>query len=233
LARTAILQLALKVAAKWIKGEVSKKTEYIPGMDFDLEETLENFMEKCFIINYEDIVGISRERRRSYGVVIIDTSGSMHYEKIINAALTASVLTYMMRYDNYSIIIFNTKAYLLAGFDNKKTADKVIDQILETEAIGYTNISEALKLGLDELKKIKNRNKWAILITDGNYNRGGDPRIWAMKFPRLHVIATPSLKEKWGLKVCKELAEKGRGRYIKVSKYSEIPRILAKMLKYL
>jgi len=231
LARSSILHLSLKIAAKWLKGEIPKKVQYDHGLEFDLEDTLEIFLEKGFNITYEDIVGIFREKKRKIGLVIIDTSGSMHYEKIINAALTASVLAYTMREDEYSIITFNTQAKTLTGFNDKKNTEEIIDQILESEAIGYTNITAALKLGLKELLKLKRREKWAILITDGNYNKGGDPRKWALKYPKLHVIAIPSRKEKWGLRICEDLARKGRGRFIKVSKYSDIPRILAKMLR--
>jgi len=231
LARSAILNLSLRIAAKWIKGEEEKKTIYQLGMEFDIEDTLEIYIEKIFNINYDDIIGITREKKRKTGIVIIDTSGSMHYEKIINAALAACVLAYTMREDDYSIITFNTKAAILTKFKDKKNTEKIVDQILETEPIGYTNISAALILGLKELSTIKKRDKWGILITDGNYNRGGDPRQWALKYPKLHVIAIPSHKEKWGIRVCKDLAKKGRGRFMKVSRYSEIPRILARMLR--
>lgn len=231
LARSAILKLSLRIASKWIKGEKPRMVPYEQGLEFNLEETLENYLEKGANIKYEDIVGIFREKKRKIGLVIIDTSGSMHYEKIINAALTASVLAFSMRNDDYSIITFNTQAQLLTGFNDKKNNEKIIDEILESEPAGFTNITAALKLGIEELIKVKKREKWAILITDGNYNRGGDPREWASKYPKLHVIAIPSKAEKWGLRICQDLARKGRGRFVKVSRYSEIPRVLARMLR--
>ncbi|MBD3226771.1 MAG: VWA domain-containing protein [Candidatus Lokiarchaeota archaeon] len=231
LARSAILKLSLRIASKWIKGEKPRKVPYEQGLEFDLEETLENYLEKGSNITYDDIVGIYREKKRKAGLVIIDTSGSMHNEKIINAALTASVLAYSMRDDDYGIITFNTQAQVLTSFDDNKNNEQIIDEILESEPAGYTNITTALKLGLEELLKIKKREKWTILITDGNYNRGGDPREWASKYPKLHVISIPSRSEKWGLKICNDLAKRGRGRFVKVSRYSEIPRVLARMLR--
>ena len=46
LARSSILKLSLRIAAKWIRGEDPKKVQYEPGLEFDLDETLENYIEK-------------------------------------------------------------------------------------------------------------------------------------------------------------------------------------------
>jgi len=231
LARSSILHLSLKIASKWIKGSTFKKVPYSPGLDFDLDDTLDSYFQNALHISYDNIVALSYEKKLSYGIVIIDTSGSMHYDKIINAALTASVLAYSMRYDHYSIITFNTQATILTKFSDLKNTEDIVDQILESEPIGYTNISSALKLGLDELAKIKHRDKWAILITDGLYNRGGDPRPYASQYPKLHIISIPSQKYKWGIRVCSDLAKKGRGRFIKVYRYSQIPYALSTLLR--
>ena len=48
LARSSILHLSLKIAAKWLKGEIPKKVQYDHGLEFDLEDTLEIFLEKGF-----------------------------------------------------------------------------------------------------------------------------------------------------------------------------------------
>ena len=94
-------------------------------------------------------------------------------------------------------------------------------------------MSDGLSKGLKELSKVKRSGKrWGILITDGEWNVGGDPTLVAAKFPLLHVIATPSKGKiaKYGLEACKKIAKAGKGRFVVVKKFSEIPRLLIRLL---
>lgn len=233
MARTALLKQSLRIAGEGLRGDIIKTAQYQPGMDFDLErtmeETLEKFPEGIPVLGFNDIVGIDRIQRKKSGVLILDASGSMIGERNINAALTSAILAYSMRKDDYSVIAFNTKAFLIKKFREEVKVQDIVDRILDLEAIGHTNIEHALQLGSKELKAIKTRFKWAILFTDGVYNKGKDPRYLAKEFPKLHVINLPG--KKWGQKVCQDLARYGGGKYVAVSKYSEAPRALMKIIR--
>jgi Mg-chelatase subunit ChlD len=163
-------------------------------------------------------------------VLIFDTSGSLYGERFTTAALTVAVMAYNLARDNFSVVVFNTKAYVVKRIKERVKTDELINRILESESAGYTNISEGLKFAGLELEKIKKRQKFGILITDGAFNRGGDPRPYLKYFPKLHVLALPS-KHDWGRRVCKDLARLGRGKYSEVSSYKNIPRILMKLLR--
>jgi hypothetical protein len=124
---------------------------------------------------------------------------------------------------------------ILKKIDEEINITKIIDQILDSEAVGFTNITKGLKMGLKELKKIKqysHKNSFGVLISDGDYNRGGDPSLIAKKFPALHVIGMPAdkLQNIKGLKTCKNIANSGNGFFYPVSNYHEIPRALLKIL---
>jgi len=85
----------------------------------------------------------------------------------------------------------------------------------------------------EELNKVKStsRNKFAILISDGNYNRGEDPVPLAKKFPKLHVIGMPAENDAdRGIDTCKEIAKAGNGKFFAVKDYREIPRALIELL---
>ena len=139
-------------------------------------------------------------------------------------------MTYNLSRDNFSVVLFNTKAYTIKRMKEKLNANDLINRILESESAGYTNIAEGLKFGGLELERIKKRNKFGVLVTDGAFNRGGDPRQFLKYFPKLHVMSLPS-KQDWGRRVCKDLARLGRGKYAEVSSYKQIPRILMKLLR--
>ncbi len=240
IARNMILKTTLKIAGRGIeKGMKRVRVPYYPGMmEFDLEQTLMNTLEKgsCQCVTYRDIVGIERNQLKKNLVLILDTSGSMYGKSLVNAALTTSLLTYTMHKHQFAIILFNSSSMVLKSMKediSKTPITKLIDEILDSEAVGFTNIENALKRGLKELERVKSKRKFAILITDGNYNRGRDPSIIAKKYPILHVIVMPpenKLRYE-GLKICRKIAESGHGKYYPVSEFKDIPKTLLHILR--
>ena len=120
---------------------------------------------------------------------------------------------------------------MLKSFDEDKKLDRILEAILDTEPIGYTRIDNAIKMAAKELRKVRDRNKWAIIITDGCYNLGEDPVPLVSKLPKLHVIQIPNPSGTWCERVCRELAKRGRGKLVKVESYREIPSSLLKILR--
>ena len=241
LTRSIILRNSLNISGRGSHGKARHHVNYYPGIqEFDLNQTLFNYLQNGKnYLRYNDIVGIKRKQRKRSIVLILDTSGSMFGKLLLNAALTTSVLTYALSKDFTSIILFNSKALVLKEIKTQNNVTRLIDQILETEAVGFTNIAAGLKKGLQELEKIENiKKKAGILITDGDYNRGKNPILIANKFPKLHVINIPPESRKKdfnqnrtrGQLICQQIARAGRGYYINVKNFSEIPRTLMKLI---
>lgn len=237
LAKKVILQTSLKIVGRGLqKGLKRKRVPYYPGMsEFDMDLTLQNAINNSNMryITYRDIVGIQRIQMKKNIVLILDTSGSMYGMALLNAALTTSVLSYVMNKHNYSVLLFNERALFLKHLNKDVPIQKIIDDILDAEAVGFTNIETALKKGLEELKSAKGsqKDRFGILVTDGMYLRGDHPSKVAMKYPKLHVIGIPHERDQTdGLKVCRETANAGKGSYYPVSNFHEIPRTLLNIL---
>jgi Mg-chelatase subunit ChlD len=237
LARQSIIKMSLRITSKGIRGH-SRKTVpiYEIGMpEFDLDETLQHNPLKVNnkSLTHKDIYGIKRKRQKRKVVMILDTSGSMYGRLLLNAALTTSVLAYNMDKEDYSIVLFNSTAMTLKKIDEKKTIKNIIDEILDSEAVGFTNIHVGLNKGLNELNKVRDitKNKFGILISDGNYNRGDNPLNIARSFPKLHVIGIPADNDAdRGINTCREIAKAGKGKFYAVKDYKEIPRALIELL---
>ena len=237
LARQSILRTSLKITSKGIRGIYKKTIPYYQiGMpEFDLDETIQHNPLKVYnkTLSYNDIYGIKRKRQKRKIVLILDTSGSMYGRLLLNAALTTSVLAYNMEKEDYAIVLFNSTAMVLKKINEKKQVTSIIDEILDSEAVGFTDISIGLEKGLEELNKVtkKSKNKFGILISDGNYNRGEDPLSIAKKYPKLHVIGMPAENDAdRGINTCKTLADAGRGKFFAVNNFKEIPRALIELL---
>ncbi len=237
LARQSILKLSLKITSRGIRGQFKRTTpNYQIGMpEFSLDETIQHNPLKIYekSLNYQDIFGIVRKRQKRKVVLILDTSGSMYGRLLLNAALTASVLAYHMEKEDFAIILFNSTAMTLKKIDQKKDIITIIDDILDSEAVGFTNIYLGLEKGLKELNKIRQpvKEKFGILISDGNFNRGDNPVELAKKFPKLHVIGMPAENDaNLGINTCRAIAKAGRGKFYAVNDYKEIPRALIELL---
>ena len=239
LARQSILKLSLKITSRGIRGQFKRIIPlYRMGMpEFSLDETIQQNPLKIHNknLNYQDIYGIERKRQKRKVVLVLDTSGSMYGRLLLNAALTTSVLAYNMEKEDYAIILFNSTSMSLKKIEQKKPIIKIIDDILDSEAVGFTNIHIGLVKGLKELNKFKEKkkNRFGILITDGIFNRGEDPVIIAKKYPKLHVIGMPAENDaNKGIDTCREIAQAGRGKFYAVNDYKEIPRALIELLSH-
>jgi len=237
LARQSIVKTSLKITSKGIRGNYKKVTPsyQIGTPEFDLDETIQHNPLNIYknSLTYKDIFGIQRKKQKRKIVMILDTSGSMYGKLLLNAALTTSVLAYNMEKESYGIVLFNSTAMVLKKIDKKKPVITIIDEILDSEAVGFTNITIGLEKGLQELNKIKEktRHKSGILITDGNFNRGKNPLELAKRFPKLHVIGIPAENDAdRGIDTCREIARVGQGKYFAVNNYKEIPRALIELL---
>ncbi|MFX0030660.1 MAG: VWA domain-containing protein [Candidatus Hermodarchaeota archaeon] len=239
LARQSILKLSLKITSKGIRGQFKKTVPFYKiGMpEFSLDETIQHNPLKIYekSLRHKDIYGVERKRQKRKVVLILDTSGSMYGRLLLNAALTSSVLAYNLEKEDYAIILFNSTAMILKKINEKKPVIKIIDEILDSEAVGFTNIEIGLENGLKELNKTRENRKsrFGILISDGNYNRGGDPVEIAKKYPKLHVIGMPAENDATqGIRTCQEIAKAGRGKFYAVNDYKEIPRALIELLSH-
>jgi len=230
LARSTIIRSAIRISGQGLRPEILTQVPFYPGLDeFDLEATLEDTLDKRDLATYADIVGIERVAQRKIGTIILDTSGSMSGSKLLAAATAAAVAAYHLRHDKYALVAFNTLASTIKGMNQPANIDYIVDTILDTEPAGYTNIADGLERGYEQYRRAGRRESWAILITDGIANRGGDPEPHARRFHSLHVLQTPGTYAQ-GDETCQRLARLGGGRHIKVQDYTTVPRALIHLL---
>ena len=229
----AIMRGGKRIVSRVRGKSIRVRKYYEPGDDFDVEETIELLLESACspkMITYDHIVGIGRMERKAKAIIILDTSGSMSGEKIAHAAISASVAAHLLRGGELCLITFNSDADVRKA-SSPAEATKLIEEILDVVPIGYTNIKRALEIAKREGEKIKGEYVY-LLITDGNYNVGGDPREIAADMRRLNVIFAPGpIGSTRGRKVCEDLARLGNGRFVQIGSYSEIPYVVPDLLQ--
>ena len=204
--------------------------DYKPGVEGEIEvaSTLDN-MSSPDNIQAEDIVLERKELKHIACVLMIDASLSMTGEKLAMATSSIAVLAHRLKGIEYAVVLFENKANVIKKMQADTDLEKLIGDLLDLNAMGYTNIEEGLRAGLKELEMAKTPNKIGVVVTDGNYTMGHDPRQLAALFPRLHVMMTTGLDARED--VCSGMAVQGKGEMYEIKNYEEMPRALYSLIK--
>ena len=196
--------------------------------EIDIDETIERII-GVERIGPEDIVVENREPRELAVALILDASLSMTGDKLAMASAAIAVLAYRLKTVDYLLITFNDRPSTVKRIDKSKNLDDLVSDLLSSNASGYTDIDAALRRGSEELHRARTKNRVGILITDGNYTVGADPRNAASAYRRLFVVMTESHDCKPG--ECEAIAANGGGQMFTVSSFDEIPRVLYRVLR--
>ncbi len=237
-----LLELAKRIAIKatirrvlQLLGPVSvptfiSRSELRPGEDaeIDVEATLDALTEKKHLSS-SDLIVERREPKRLAVAMMLDASLSMSGDKLAMATAAIAVLAFRLKTVDYLLITFNDRPSVLKRVYESKNLDDLIADLLDAHAGGYTNIEGALKKGTEELSRAKTKNRVGILITDGNYTVGADPRDAAAGYKRLFVVMTES--HDCQPLTCEGIAKNGGGHMYAVNGFDEIPRVLYKVLR--
>jgi len=177
---------------------------------------------------------IKKEPKKIAVALILDASNSMQRSKIVTAALAVGALAYKLEKDYYAIVIFKNEAAPIKLINEKIELNEVIERILSLNVGGLTNIKAGLNEGVNQLTSLNDLTleKIGVLVTDGWLTAGDDPKTIVEKFDKLHVIQTGiGGGSEESIKLCKELAKIGRGKYIFIEDLDELPNKLIELFR--
>ncbi len=227
----AVVNLVVRGSKGNLEEDRRSEAPYEMGMDFDVERTIEEIIERGKSIDeldYGDIVGLDKRKREYSAVVIIDSSGSMSGRKILSAATMAALISHRIREGRYSVIGFNSEAFPIKHVNERKESIEVVEDILDLVPLGYTNMADGLIKALEESKGLVNPR--FILLTDGEYNVGEDPRKVVSHIKGLHVVYVGRRASSRGARFCRDLAKLGNGKFHELRDPREIPRLVRNIL---
>jgi len=225
-----IIYLSRKIAAGASGIKKTAVTQYRPGLDeLEVDRTLEAQIGST-VLDYENIYCHERIKQKSSYVLMLDVSNSMHQEKIMVGAIATGVFASKLRHDFYGVLTFAREASILKHVTGPNDLVTLMDKMLDVKSGGTTNIREALLKGLVLLNESKTISKTGIIVTDGWCTVGGDPVEVAAKYDRLHVLGISFGIGGSDPKTNSQMAKKGKGRYMYIKKYDDLPIAITKIL---
>ena len=203
--------------------------EAAPHGELDVAGTLENTAGKRYP-DPGDWVVEHREEERRQVVLMVDTSGSMAGEPMALASVAAAVLALKVRPGDLGIVGFSDDARDIVLLGEQLPVEEVVRRLLDRPCLGSTNIEAALEAGERQLARTRNPRSMAVLVSDGQYTTGGDPRAVAARLERLHVLHTkaddPPRTSVWinpVRQVGPDVARLGGGSLVPVRTFEELP----------
>lgn len=178
----------------------------------------------------EDVLLTRRDPRDAQVCAMLDMSLSMTGEKIALTAVAAAILH--LKLDQIALVAFDTEAVTLVRAGERVNVRELVRRVLLVPAQGYTNISAGLEAGLEQLRRVRHRERVGLLLSDGIANVGWDPVKVAARFPALHVIQLgrdlPA-----GTRSCRRMAQAGRGRRYHAPTWVALPTVVKRVVREL
>jgi Mg-chelatase subunit ChlD len=225
-----ILYLSQKIAIGQSGLNRTVVTRYRPGLDeLDVDRTLEEHIGKPHL-DYEEIYCHERIRRKSSYVLMLDVSNSMQQEKIAVGAIATGVFASKLRHDWHGVLTFARHASVIKHVTEPNNLTELMDRMLDIRSGGATNLREALLDGWALLNEARTVTRTGILVTDGWATVGGDPVEVAAKYDRLHVLGISFGLGGSDPATNAAIARKGRGRYLYVTKFDDLPLAITRIL---
>ncbi|MCG3223237.1 MAG: VWA domain-containing protein [Candidatus Heimdallarchaeota archaeon] len=183
-----ITEQAKAIYQRGVSASVSKYVNYEPGLDWELEMTIEKMMSIGKLSpDYDSIVSKEPIKKKRSIVVCIDKSLSV-LKLIHQIVLMASVLSLSVKKENFSVIVFDSESTVLKPMQKYTNPEELVELILNIESGGKTNLEDALKLALDQLKQSSSREKIVYMISDLERTIGGNPLPIIQNITDLRVI---------------------------------------------
>lgn len=195
--------------------------------EIDFDRTLEAIAERRPLAA-EDVTVRERCRQKRAVVLAVDVSGSMRGARIRTAAATVGALSAELVRDDLAVIAFWSNAAVLLRLGERATPEGLIEGLLAIEPRGLTNVSFPLEVAERELRRMPDRRRRVLLLSDCVHNAGPEPAAVAARLPRLDVLLDTSGEQDPDL--AGDLARQGRGVVATVTGYRDVAPALRLIL---
>lgn len=129
--------------------------------------------------------------------------------------------------ERYSAVAFENEARILKTFEQMFPPPTLLSRLLEMPYKGYTHFEDGLRAALKEQRP----GSAVILVTDGIFTAGRDPRFLAPRLAPLHVVAIGT--EESGMRFCRELASHGQGGFHHAPVLASLPAVMYSLMRQL
>jgi MoxR-like ATPase len=210
-----IIAIARQIAdVGYRAGKLKLIAGFNDSAEIELDHSLERHLQSPERGILENLVSYIRHIEKKAIVMMLDYSYSMQSNVILSAITAAAIAQHFKK--DYAVLAFNSGVCILKDVNEPAGPAKVLKRLFALKSCGDTNIRSVLEAGLQHVSKFE--RKAGLLLTDGDWNKGGDPFQAAVQFDKLSVIGFPFAD----YETIRQLALKGSGNFSIVKDETEI-----------
>lgn len=178
-----------------LKIKMNEPKPYKPGEEWDYEATFETMLSSCIFdtrhVDYSIIKTQRKSRAKRAFVIIADKSSSL-MDKIHIVAVGTGMIAYAGQWDFISVIVFDSEIEFLKRFHEGKELGRVIEQIIDMDSGGATDLHKPLEAAKKEFSHVPLFiNRKAIMISDCIPTMGKNPIEVAAELESLIIFYLP------------------------------------------
>jgi MoxR-like ATPase/Mg-chelatase subunit ChlD len=137
----------------------------------------------------DDLVGRAWGRASIAICLVVDRSGSMAGPRVATAALVAAACAWRAPED-HAVLAFSRDVLVLQGLRRgHRSSEKVVLDLLGLRGTGRTGVAHALEAAEAQLARTSASRKLTVLLSDCDWNIGGDPLDAARRLDELLIVA--------------------------------------------
>ncbi len=211
---------------------------YSIGDDFeniDLEETINNILEKgkkLDHIKYDDFFVFETAKGLRTVCFELDISGSMTGDKLTYMAISATMLIYSLRKDEFGITFFESNTHVLKNLDEEVNLEKIADELLSISARGGTRLQSALEWANKQFKDHSNsREKLNVLFTDAEVF---DIKEALTEFRKMRSLGVDFIlvcpEASYNFEDAKKMVKVAGGQLLSIKNWDDFPKLFSDII---
>ncbi|MBN2151050.1 MAG: VWA domain-containing protein [Candidatus Lokiarchaeota archaeon] len=213
---------------------------YILGDDadsIDLEETMDNILDlgkRVSDVLPDDFVVRKEVTGRRCVVFLVDISGSMGGKPLACASIACAMLLMAFCRDELGVALFESNTHVICEINQSIEIDSVIDEILDLEARGGTQMQAALRWAEGQFQLSRSQDKMFVMVTDamlGDFDRSKEHMRNIADQNATSVLIVPEFT--YGLGNIQSVVEAANAQLVTVGDWKKFPEIVSRILSRL
>ncbi len=210
---------------------------YVLGDDpdaIDIEESLENILDMGKRIDDllpDDFIVRKEVTGRRCVVFLVDISGSMNGQPLAAASIACAMLLMAFCRDELGVALFESDTHVICEIDQDIDIDKVVDEILDLEARGGTQMQAALQWAEDQFLLSKSQDKMFVMVTDamiGDFDRSKEHLRNIADQGGTSMLIVPEVT--YSIGNIQSIVESANAHLVIVGDWKKFPEIVSKIL---
>jgi len=200
----------------------------------DLDESIDNVIQlgkQLDDIRLDDFIVRKEVTGRRCVVFLVDISGSMQGPPLAAASIACAMLLLTFGRDELGVALFESNTHVICEIDQDIDIDELVDEILDLEARGGTQMQAALAWAEDQLTLSRSEDKMFVMLTDamiGDYERSREHMQNIADQDATAVLIVPEVT--FGVGNIQSIVESTNAQLVTIGNWRKFPETVSRIL---